>query len=389
LSSTVNLGTGPHAERAGVRDQASEPLRLVYVRPSFGGVFDYSESVLAILREQFPGARIATVTVENGSWPWLASRRVAREILSHPGVVYADMGSGDTATFWALRRVVRHRRLLVTIHDPGTTVLLARSRVLERGPGPCPSIAWYLDRATKAAFGARLIHDLLSKASTRIALNPSIRQLDGLSATYLPQPVYERAMLPYEPPARSKVAFCGYWSPSKGLEELLAAYRALLPRFPDATFAIAGGAPHAGDSYDASLRTRARRLGPRLELPGFVPPAEFGQFLRGLTALVLPYHPDVPGAASAMLMRAQERGVPLIVSDTPRLRTQVEPGNVTLVPPGDSGALEAAIAAHLAAPQEHAARAHREQLRIYAEHSYAAVGARLHAILEQTRPWVR
>jgi glycosyltransferase involved in cell wall biosynthesis len=357
-------------------------LELVYVRPSAGGILDYSDALLRILRAEYPAARVEMVTADGSRSPRREAERLVDEIGALPGIVYADLGSGDVAMFRALRRLVRHRRLVLTIHDPGSVVYPFRIQSLANGRWPLPILEWYLVQLAKRAFGDRQIGDLLARSAARLVLNPSIPEIAGYPLTYLPQPTYEPEPNPYRPPDPPKIAFCGFWSPSKGLNELLEAYANLLPRFPDARFVIAGGTPSPGDAYAGDLRARAAAVSSRIELPGFVPPEHFGAFVAGLTALVLPYHPEVPGGASAMLMRAQERGVPLIISDTPRLRTQVDSANVTLVPPRDSRALTLAIADHLDNPRQYAELARREQDRIYREHSPASVGARLRQILD-------
>jgi glycosyltransferase involved in cell wall biosynthesis len=357
-------------------------LELVYVRPSAGGILDYSDALLGILRAEYPAARVEVVTADGSRSPRREAERLFDEIGALPGIVYADLGSGDVAMFRALRRLVRHRRLVLTIHDPGSVVYPFRILGLANGRWPLPILEWYLVQLAKRAFGDRQIGDLLARSSARLVLNPSIPEVAGQPLTYLPQPTYEPEPIPYRPPDQPKIAFCGFWSPSKGLNELLEAYAKLLPRFPDARFVIAGGTPAPGDAYAGELRAKAAAVGSRIELPGFIPPEQFGAFFAGLSALVMPYHPEVPGGASAMLMRAQERGVPLIVSDTPRLRTQVDPASVTLVPPRDGRALADAIADHLENPTRYAARAQREQDRIYREHGHASVAARLRRILD-------
>jgi glycosyltransferase involved in cell wall biosynthesis len=357
-------------------------LDLVYVRPSAGGILDYSEALLRILRTEYPAARIEVVTANNARTASREAKRLVDEIVALPGIVYADLGSGDIATFRALRRLVRHRKVILTIHDPGIVVFPFRIEGLADGPWPLPILEWNLVRLAKRAFGDREIRDLLARSSARLVLNPSIPEIAGYPLTYLPQPTYEPEPDPYRPPDPPKIAFCGFWSPSKGLSELLLAYGELLPRFPGSRFVIAGGTPSPGDAYAGELRARAAAVSSRIELPGFVPPEQFGTFVAGLSALVLPYHPEVPGGASAMLMRAQERGVPLIVSDTPRLRAQVDSANVTLVQPRDGAALTRAIADHLENPTRHAALARIEQERVYREHGPVPVAARLRRILD-------
>jgi glycosyltransferase involved in cell wall biosynthesis len=357
------------------------PTRIVYLRPSFGGIFDYSESILRILRARSPALEADVVTVPSGGDPLEEGLRLARDLRGRPGVIYADLGLGDAAMFWALSRLVRKRAVVVTLHDPGAVVSgIIRSQRLESGPR-------FLARAIRSAgfrleglLGARIVRAMLRRCRAVLVLNPAVPSVLGVPLQYLPQPVYDPTIRPHAMPQPAKLAYLGYWGPSKGIEDLLEAYRALLPRFPDARFVMAGGGV-PGDPYEASFRARASAVSPRIAMPGFIPPDELSAFLRGLSALVLPYHPELAGGASAMLMRAQEAGVPVIVADTPMLRAQVDAGNVTIVPSRDPSALADALAGVVTDPEAHNARAAREQARIHSAHGHAGVAARLAEIL--------
>jgi glycosyltransferase involved in cell wall biosynthesis len=356
--------------------------RFIYVRPAFGGIFDYSESVLAILAECLPAATIEVVTVEAHGDPLEEGAKLARHILSRPGAVLGDLGGRDAGMFWGLSAVSHSRKVLLTIHDPGLVVgELFRSARLE-------ALSPLIRRITRSAghrlerrFHARIVRRLLlERCAIRVVLNPSLAAVLGVPVEYLPQPVYKADMVPHPLPHPPKLAYLGYWGKVKGIEDLLQAYRNLLPRFPEARFVIAGGGVGADDPYARDFLARVRQVDPRIELPGFIPPAEIDEFLRGLTALVLPYHPDLAGGASAMLMRAQEAGVPLVVTDTPMLRAQVGRENVVMVPPQDGEALAGALADLLRNPEHYNARARAEQTRIHLEHSKTAVGRRLAAL---------
>lgn len=361
---------------------SSERMQLVYVRPSSGGILDYSESIIRVLRLEHPPPEIVPVTVRTGRWPWVEGRRLARTIESLPGIVYADLGSGDRAIFWALNHLRLKRDLVVTIHDPGVFVSqLFALPYASGGPPVLHDLAFHAGRALNRIWARPLFRRVLRRARMRIVLNESIQTLWGCPLTYLPQPVYSPTLTPHTMPSRPCVAFAGYWGQTKGLDELLKAYASLLPSFPDARFVIAGeGASR--DRWSSDFRARARAVSDRIELPGFLPSAAFGSFLSGLTALVLPYRADVPGGASAMLMRAQQAGVPLIVSSTPFLSAQVDPKCVTLVPPRDADALARAIADHLRDPVRFQGRAAREQARVYERHGDPEVGRRLRGILD-------
>jgi glycosyltransferase involved in cell wall biosynthesis len=355
--------------------------RLVYVRPSFGGIFDYSDSVLRIMRARFPALETEVVTTSSGGNPLEEGLRLARDLRRRPGVIYADLGLGDAAMFWALLRLVRERAVVVTLHDPGMVVNgIIRSQRLEAGP---PLLARAVRSGTfrlERLIGRRVVGAMLRRCRAVLVLNPAVPSVLGVPLQYLPQPVYDPVVHPHAMPRPAKLAYLGYWGPSKGIEDLLEAYRALLPRFPEARFVMAGGGV-PGDPFEASFRARVAAVSPRISMPGFIPPDELTTFLRSLSALILPYHPELAGGASAMLMRAQEAGVPLVVSDTPMLRAQVGASNVTIVPPRDHRALGDALAALITDPQAHNDRAAREQARIHAEHGHPAVAARLAEIL--------
>jgi glycosyltransferase involved in cell wall biosynthesis len=361
----------------------SAPFRqLLYVRPAFGGIFDYSESILGILRTRLPGTAIEVVTARSQGDPIVEGIRLAREIEARDGVVCVDIGSNDAAMLWALLRVSRVRRVLVTIHDPGVVVggLLRSRRVGALSPLAkriAESAAFRLERR----FGPSLIRWVLHSCAGRLVLNSSVRSVLGVAVEYLPQPVYGQQIIPHLVPEPPRVAYLGYWGRVKGIEELLASYQQLAPRFPGVQFLIAGGGVSADDTYARQVRDRVAAGGLNIELPGFIPPGELDEFLRGLTALVLPYHPELAGGASAMLMRAQEAGVPLVISDTPMLRAQVDVANVTLVAPRDVASLTAGISDVLTNATHHNARARAEQLRVHRDHGKPVVGDRLLEIL--------
>ena len=138
-----------------------------------------------------------------------------------------------------------------------------------------------------------------------------------------------------------------------------------------------------GEAYETEFRARAGAISSRIELPGPIPASELDAFVGGLTALVLPYHLELAGGASAMMMRAQEAGVPLVISDTPNLRALVDEANVTLVIPRNCELLASAIADVLANTERHEVRARNEQARVHRENGHQAVGARVIEILRR------
>ncbi len=357
---------------------------IVYVRPGFGGILDYSESVLEILREGLPGARISVITAPGEGLPSWQGMRLARLVRAQEGVVLAEMGAGDASIFWCLSSVANERPVVVTVHDPGVIVQGLFSPRLPGGKYPrAKQVAAHVDNILWTLVGRHAVQAMLARCRARVVLNPAIDTVNGLPATYLPQPLYRPGLDPRIPPETSSIAYLGYWAPAKGLEDLLEAYRIIGETHRSVRLIVAGGTARGEyDPYERDFRRRTAALAPEIEMPGFIPAPRLDGFLRSLSALVLPYHPEVPGGASAMLLRAQEAGVPLIVGNTPQLRSQVDPANVTLVPPRDATALAQAIADHLDDPARHEEAARREQLRVHDEHGREAVSRRLLAIVK-------
>jgi glycosyltransferase involved in cell wall biosynthesis len=257
-----------------------------------------------------------------------------------------------------------------------------QARLGKLGTKVLASACFHLERV----FGPKIIRSTLRRCRAVLVLNGALPTVLGVPVQYLPQPVYEAELEPHELPNPPKVAYIGYWGTQKGMDELLTAYGELLPRHPSVRFVIAGGAVPGDQTYQREIQTRVAALGSRIELPGFIPPAELSSFIRGSTAIVLPYHPELAGGASAVLMRAQEAGVPLVVSDTPMMLGQVDRENVTVVPSRNAPALTAGISEILTDPERANSAAAREQSRIHLRNGHARVAERLGEILAAAKP---
>jgi len=85
------------------------------------------------------------------------------------------------------------------------------------------------------------------------------------------------------------------------------------------------------------LRARAARLRLPVEFPGHVARADA---LPRLAVLALPSHMETSGLA---LLEAMAAGVPAVASRVGGIEETAPPGSASLVPPGDPGALAAAI----------------------------------------------
>jgi glycosyltransferase involved in cell wall biosynthesis len=155
--------------------------------------------------------------------------------------------------------------------------------------------------------------------------------------------------------ARPTVISVGRLVPIKGFDLLLTACAnvarveaARPPRRPslDLDLVILGDGPQR-----QSLDQRARRLGVRLTLPGFVPRPQVADWLRAADVYVQPSL-DLPSGRSEGLpvavLEALAIGLPVVASQAGGLPELARHNHgINLVPPGDVGALGRALGRHL------------------------------------------
>jgi glycosyltransferase involved in cell wall biosynthesis len=197
-----------------------------------------------------------------------------------------------------------------------------------------------IDRASRGALRRSIVTMVSSEDYARHSrLWPEIRP--ALAA--VPPPCAPRG--PGRPTFRDgagfHVGFLGRLVEEKGVEHLVDAFRALDD--PDARLLIGGDyLGVAGGSVVDRIRRHAGD-DPRIALLGFVPDERLDDFYASLDLLALPSVNafEAFGIVQVVAMRA---GVPALVSDLPGVRTVVgTTGFGEVVPPGDVGALTAAL----------------------------------------------
>lgn len=339
--------------------------------PSTGGISDYARTKAKILQNS--EVELTVLRVSETRFPLLSGWLFQHSVKNDYQIIEIELGANQRRLFWAaffLKNRIK-KPLVVTIHDPGVIIdRLFRYSSLRQAPRPLPGIEDRIAKLLHSLVGEKLIDHFLRGARIIFCLNKAITEIKGNSVIYIPQPVYHNTCVPKDTSTRLRVAYLGYWSPSKGIGALTEAFIKLVSEFPGAEFVIAGSGGGSKDTYEAHIRKLASRNGAAIQLPGFIADNELDHFLSSLGVFILPYTADVPGGASAMLMRAQELGTPLIVSDTPSLRAQILTDGVTFVQPNDPEKLYEAIKNVLNNYRDYLAGAAKEQQSIYVMHGW-------------------
>jgi glycosyltransferase involved in cell wall biosynthesis len=157
-------------------------------------------------------------------------------------------------------------------------------------------------------------------------------------------------LTPAEPPY---ALFLGRLHPKKGLELLLAAFAALSPADRGRWRLVVAG--DGEPSYVARVRETAAHLEPtgRIDFRGWLDGGERLAVLRQASLFVLPSFQENFGLGVAEALAA---GVPVVVSDRVNLAPLIARAGAGWIVPPEAGALQAALAAALAAPCERATR---------------------------------
>ena len=246
----------------------------------------------------------------------------------------------DPRAWWAVRQEARRGPAIIHAHD-GHAVTIAR---WASGPG----IPWIATRrnasplrdpsgwrdatrviAISEAVRRQLVADGIPDA--RIAVVPSGIDLETTRAAP-PEDLRRWAGLPAGPPVIVTVSAA---TPEKGLSVAVSATARLLKDGRDFRWVVVGEGPDRAALAEASRRD----AGARIVFPGHHPDPI--RLLRDAALFVLPSLSEGLGTS---VLDALALGIPVIASDTGGLTELVGDGAGVLVPPGDPGALAAAVA---------------------------------------------
>jgi glycosyltransferase involved in cell wall biosynthesis len=109
-----------------------------------------------------------------------------------------------------------------------------------------------------------------------------------------------------------RILAIGHWGTYKRLETLMAAFPAILDRFPNARLIVAGANHHTKAGYWESIRD-AQPRGLSIDFRGYVPEEAIPELFRTTSVLVMPY--DSATGSSGPAHQACEYGVPIVCAD--------------------------------------------------------------------------
>ncbi|MFP5021480.1 glycosyltransferase family 4 protein [Pseudonocardia phyllosphaerae] len=267
-------------------------------------------------------------------------------------------GSVARVTFGPVtwRRVRRwlatHEFDVLHLHEPTTASVSALALLAARGPVVATFHTATPRSRALVAFGG-VLRPLMEKVTARIAVSDTARRVQvehlGGDATEIPNGVDVPAFADgprLHRPGRT-VGFVGRFDePRKGAAVLLDALRRLPP---DVRLLVVG----PGDAR-ALLRAAGPDLAPRVDVLGAVDEPTKAAALRSADVFCAPHR---GGESFGMVLtEAMAAGTPVVASDIESFRAVLgDPPAGVLVPPGDPGALAAALGRVLGDDRERAA----------------------------------
>jgi len=146
------------------------------------------------------------------------------------------------------------------------------------------------------------------------------------------------------------ILFHGFLDPTKGIEELIAAFARLAPDYPETVLLLAGElSPQLGEAGRAYQEGLVRRvtdlgLGSRVRFSGYLDNAALALTLATADVIVLPYTMLYSHGGSAVLSRVAGLGKPLVASRISRFADElIDDQTALLVPPSDPASIDRAV----------------------------------------------
>ena len=167
--------------------------------------------------------------------------------------------------------------------------------------------------------------------------------LDTDRVAYIPNGVEPRFFIPrdYPPGERVRLLYAGSWLDQRGIFYIRDALRNLAPKLPGMTMTFAG----CGTPAEEILRFFGAELAAHIKVRPVVPADSMPELYVEHDILLFP---SLMEGLPSVLLEAMATGMPVITTETCGMPDVVENEfNGLLIPPADSGAIEAAVT-HLA-----------------------------------------
>ena len=234
--------------------------------------------------------------------------------------------------------------------------------VIAKEPGPRRMLQWALPRAARVVAVSKALGDEVAQLG--VARDKIRVVMNGVDAALFKPRDRAAARAELGVAVGPLAVYVGNLKPEKGVRELVAAWPSVMRGVPNATLAIVGGGPLAGELGGDGVR-----------MIGAQPLDRVPVWMAAADVIVLPSH--VEGTPNVVLeaLASGRRVVASRVGGIPDLITSDVLG--TLVPPRDPDALAAALVTALHTPYD------ADQVAtLGARGGWAASAAALHAVLE-------
>jgi phosphatidyl-myo-inositol alpha-mannosyltransferase len=356
----------------------------------WGAVVEHAELQAAALRRLGIDVRLVMGNDPPGSFTRALHPRLGRhgepppEVIPVGRSVIVPANGSLPNIVLSPRTVGRIRRTLAAeqfdilhLHEPMTPAICVATLALAR----CPLVATFHASGDLrwASLGKRLWGFLLDRLDHRIAVSEPARTSAARHHAGEYELIPNGVVIPERAEAggrENRIVFAGRQEPRKGLHVLLGAWPEIRRR-TGARLRVAGADPLAV----RLLLSRLRVPDESIDVLGFLSQDELTAELLSAKALVAP---SLGGESFGMVLtRAFACATPVVASDIPGYRGVMRPEAGLLVPPGQPGALAAAVSALVADEPRREALGRGARALAVEHYSWDDIALKLTAVYER------